>query len=183
MAVVEPDTPLRARNRKARETRARRVSLPDGVGRVNAIRLQRQDLSDGFLPLAGPALGHALAAVWFLPAEAVFLLAGACRVCGPMLFAAPTTRAAPAARPCGEVAEWLNAPHSKCGIGASLSGVRISPSPPVNFTKSRLLGVSRGTRPFCRHRGRQIPFLTVKRLVKKREQCELCGGQFYDLAY
>jgi hypothetical protein len=37
-----------------------------------------------------------------------------------------------AARPktCGEVAEWLNAPHSKCGIGATLSGVRISPSPP-----------------------------------------------------
>jgi hypothetical protein len=35
------------------------------------------------------------------------------------------------ARP-GEVAEWSNAPHSKCGIGASLSGVRIPPSPPVN---------------------------------------------------
>ena len=31
----------------------------------------------------------------------------------------------------GEVAEWLNAPHSKCGIGASLSGVRIPPSPPL----------------------------------------------------
>src|SRR6516165_1201657 len=31
----------------------------------------------------------------------------------------------------GEVAEWLNAPHSKCGIGASLSGVRIPPSPPA----------------------------------------------------
>ena len=30
----------------------------------------------------------------------------------------------------GEVAEWSNAPHSKCGIGASLSGVRIPPSPP-----------------------------------------------------
>jgi hypothetical protein len=26
--------------------------------------------------------------------------------------------------------EWLNAPHSKCGIGASLSGIRIPPSPP-----------------------------------------------------
>ncbi len=32
----------------------------------------------------------------------------------------------------GEVAEWLNAPHSKCGIGASLSGVRIPPSPPAH---------------------------------------------------
>src|SRR5689334_13804260 len=39
----------------------------------------------------------------------------------------------------GEVAEWLNAPHSKCGIGASLSGVRIPPSPPVpcSLSKSR----------------------------------------------
>ena len=34
--------------------------------------------------------------------------------------------------PSGEVAEWLNAPHSKCGIGASLSGVRIPPSPPAH---------------------------------------------------
>jgi hypothetical protein len=30
----------------------------------------------------------------------------------------------------GEVAEWSNAPHSKCGMGASPSGVRIPPSPP-----------------------------------------------------
>lgn len=30
----------------------------------------------------------------------------------------------------GEVAEWSNAPHSKCGIRASVSGVRIPPSPP-----------------------------------------------------
>ena len=45
-----------------------------------------------------------------------------------------------AARPCitrfaprrhrGEVAEWSIAPHSKCGILARVSGVRISPSPP-----------------------------------------------------
>src|SRR5579871_3301502 len=31
----------------------------------------------------------------------------------------------------GEVAEWLNAPHSKCGIRATVSGVRIPPSPPA----------------------------------------------------
>ena len=31
----------------------------------------------------------------------------------------------------GEVAEWLNAPHSKCGIRATVSGVRIPPSPPL----------------------------------------------------
>src|SRR5438309_1969501 len=47
-----------------------------------------------------------------------------------MLFATPTTRArlVPTS---GEVAEWLNAPHSKCGIRATVSGVRIPPSPPV----------------------------------------------------
>src|SRR5262249_50004797 len=31
----------------------------------------------------------------------------------------------------GEVAEWLKAPHSKCGILARVSGVRIPPSPPI----------------------------------------------------
>ena len=36
----------------------------------------------------------------------------------------------PLAKAPGEVAEWLNAPHSKCGMGASPSGVRIPPSPP-----------------------------------------------------
>ena len=42
------------------------------------------------------------------------------------------TRATLEGRPqsCGEVAEWLNAPHSKCGIRATVSGVRIPPSPP-----------------------------------------------------
>src|ERR1700734_893420 len=42
------------------------------------------------------------------------------------------TRATLKGRPrsCGEVAEWLNAPHSKCGIRATVSGVRIPPSPP-----------------------------------------------------
>jgi hypothetical protein len=36
-------------------------------------------------------------------------------------------------RDAGEVAERLKAPHSKCGIGASLSGVRIPPSPPLTI--------------------------------------------------
>jgi hypothetical protein len=39
----------------------------------------------------------------------------------------------------GEVAEWLNAPHSKCGIGASLSGVRIPPSPPSILDSAEVL--------------------------------------------
>jgi hypothetical protein len=37
---------------------------------------------------------------------------------------------------CGEVAEWLNAPHSKCGMGATPSGVQIPPSPPLHFCKA-----------------------------------------------
>lgn len=45
----------------------------------------------------------------------------------------PATRRETAALVPGEVAEWSNAPHSKCGIGASLSGVRIPPSPPSNL--------------------------------------------------
>lgn len=31
----------------------------------------------------------------------------------------------------GQVAEWLNAPHSKCGIPARVSGVQIPPCPPL----------------------------------------------------
>jgi hypothetical protein len=33
------------------------------------------------------------------------------------------------------VAERLNAPHSKCGMPARASGVRIPPSPPVYLAK------------------------------------------------
>jgi hypothetical protein len=33
----------------------------------------------------------------------------------------------------GEVAEWLKAPHSKCGVLARVPGVRIPPSPPVTI--------------------------------------------------
>ena len=33
----------------------------------------------------------------------------------------------------GRVAEWLNAPVLKTGIGASLSGVRIPPRPPLSY--------------------------------------------------
>ena len=39
----------------------------------------------------------------------------------------------PSLRGPGEVAEWLIAPHSKCGILARVSGVRIPPSPPAPF--------------------------------------------------
>ena len=36
----------------------------------------------------------------------------------------------------GEVAEWLKVPHSKCGVGATPSWVRIPPSPPLKSPKS-----------------------------------------------
>src|SRR5258706_2815825 len=48
----------------------------------------------------------------------------------PRLELRPTEGGRPPQLAPGEVAEWSNAPHSKCGIGASLSGVRIPPSPP-----------------------------------------------------
>src|SRR3974390_2058785 len=52
-------------------------------------------------------------------------LGSPCLVAGPWLHSGLATRAA------GEVAEWLNAPHSKCGIRVTVSGVRIPPSPPT----------------------------------------------------
>ena len=47
----------------------------------------------------------------------------------------------------GEVAEWSIAPHSKCGIRATVSGVRIPPSPPVplktDFSAARAAAFNR----------------------------------------
>src|SRR5262249_28964749 len=40
--------------------------------------------------------------------------------------------------PDGEVAEWSIAPHSKCGIRATVSGVRIPPSPPAPIGPSKV---------------------------------------------
>jgi hypothetical protein len=36
------------------------------------------------------------------------------------------------------VAEWLKAPHSKCGIRATVSGVQIPPSPPGALKNNEL---------------------------------------------
>lgn len=52
----------------------------------------------------------------------------------------------------GEVAEWLNAPHSKCGIPARVSGVRIPPSPPLSYRKLQNLCL-RARNSFCVQRG------------------------------
>ena len=41
----------------------------------------------------------------------------------------------------GEVAEWLKAPHSKCGVLARVSGVRIPPSPPNSIEKFIEIGL------------------------------------------
>ena len=50
-----------------------------------------------------------------------------CRYVAPALRNAPTSIT-------GEVAEWSNAPHSKCGIPARVSWVQIPPSPPETCT-------------------------------------------------
>src|SRR5678809_1183553 len=42
----------------------------------------------------------------------------------------------------GEVAEWSKAPHSKCGVRATVPWVRIPPSPPISMFGSRFLRVA-----------------------------------------
>ena len=64
-----------------------------------------------------------------LSRETEILALPPCLARHPRLEHGPTAGESPVVAP-GEVAEWSNAPHSKCGIGASLSGVRIPPSPP-----------------------------------------------------
>ena len=76
----------------------------------------------------------------------------ACGTAHPMLLPPPTTGAPAPRAPArhlgfGEVAEWLNAPHSKCGIGATLSGVRISPSPPATHSRRSAIGRPRPLDP------------------------------------
>ena len=46
----------------------------------------------------------------------------------------------------GEVAEWLNAPVSKTGMGRSPSRVRIPPSPPPPNAAERFFGACVGGR-------------------------------------
>jgi hypothetical protein len=50
-------------------------------------------------------------------------------------FPPPSDRAKRGTRTLGEVAEWSNAPHSKCGIPVRVSRVRIPPSPPQPVEK------------------------------------------------
>ena len=55
-------------------------------------------------------------------------------------------RLALASKPRGEVAEWLKAPHSKCGVPARVSGVRIPPSPPSCFALPHAIPFARDVR-------------------------------------
>jgi hypothetical protein len=57
----------------------------------------------------------------------------------------------------GEVAEWSNAPHSKCGMGGSPSGVRIPPSPP--FFSILLMRIS--DLPFHVRSGNSLPAMSA----------------------
>src|SRR5579872_2484313 len=81
----------------------------------------------------------------------------------------------------GEVAEWSIAPHSKCGIRATVSGVRIPPSPPyqnrtANAGRSRLYAGRGGQRL------KQITFraddadLAVSDLDSLRERAEMVAA-------
>src|SRR3546814_15908646 len=54
---------------------------------------------------------------------------------------------------CGEVAEWLKATHSKCGIRATVSGVLIPHSPPLLTIKN---GSYRRSAPAARRGGRAL---------------------------
>ena len=53
----------------------------------------------------------------------------------------------------GEVAEWLNAPVSKTGMGRSPSRVRIPPSPPPPNAAERIFGACVGGRRTTERRG------------------------------
>ena len=49
------------------------------------------------------------------------------------------------------MAEWSIAPHSKCGIRATVSGVRIPPSPPILHEKWLVLRGFRKNKPISSH--------------------------------
>jgi hypothetical protein len=78
--------------------------------------------------------------------------AWACGTTPARLVSAPSLgRRAQRATDAGEVAEWLKAPHSKCGVPARVPRVRIPPSPPTqnrtaNAGRSRFHAAGGGER-------------------------------------
>src|SRR3546814_7798567 len=89
----------------------------------------------------------------------------------------PTLSAVPAREQipgnCGEVAEWLKAPHSKCGIRATVSGVRIPPSPPLLAIKN---GSSLRSAPAARRGGRALDKRLQYRGEALEEMCRKRAG-------
>ena len=62
----------------------------------------------------------------------------------------------------GEVAERLKAPHSKCGIRVTVSGVRIPPSPPVDVVSSAAAAMPRLRFLFAHHGDREVTGVIVR---------------------
>jgi hypothetical protein len=84
--------------------------------------------------------GHDDGTAW--PGAGFFSPGAPCLARHPRLELRPTEGGKPPVMAPGEVAEWSIAPHSKCGIGASLSGVRIPPSPPPAFASAQKFKLS-----------------------------------------
>src|SRR5436305_14222394 len=73
--------------------------------------------------------------------------------------------------PSGEVAEWSKAPHSKCGVRATVPWVRIPPSPPARVSE-----LASGLRGLC-------PIGELGGLVRRhflRSFGRLDGGEGFD---
>ena len=103
---------------------------------------------------------------------------GCCSLTNAMAYTGPCRPAALARvlkRPRGEVAEWSNAPHSKCGMGVTPSGVRIPPSPPLIAKKHFKSWIYRGPRLTALSRalsqhfgGLDFPWCGCKQLLNGR---------------
>ena len=78
--------------------------------------------------------------------------------------------------PSGEVAERLKAPHSKCGILARVSGVRIPPSPPIHFEISVECWGLIEQPPVSPPRGIAVR-LTADLAISAISFCLACAGQ------
>ncbi len=104
------------------------LSCSESIGwRLNPTERSRR--ARGGLPGTAPGLRPVFQPQW--PEIAMVSGTGPCaRPHGPVCHSRLSVGVVDAWQRCGQVAEWLKAPHSKCGIGATLSGVRIPPCPP-----------------------------------------------------
>ena len=81
----------------------------------------------------------------------------------------------------GEVAEWLKAPHSKCGILARVSGVRIPPSPPV-LHPSQLVLVGPATKFLSEARVWRLPRSAVYFLPLRSAFAFICASSPFNFS-